>query len=74
VKGLVEAGGRTTLQRVNREAVRRDQSFSSRQYGAGSPRTLLMTYGIFDITPIKSAIGIIDYEVRLKPGYEELTD
>jgi hypothetical protein len=33
-----------------------------------------MTYGIFDITPIKSAIGIIDYEVRLKPGYEELTD
>ncbi len=64
---LSEADGRTTLRRVNSEAVRGNSAFSAKQYGASNLRTLLMSCQSFDVTPLASPAGIVeDYELRLK--------
>jgi hypothetical protein len=65
---LSEADGRTTLRRINHEAVRGNSAFSPKQYGAPNLRTLLMTCKSFDVTPLTNSAGIVeDYELRLKP-------
>lgn len=65
VRGLLQVDGRTTIQRINHLACKRDPSFAPHRFAARGLRSLLVSANEFELEPLKDFSGrIVDYEVR----------